>query len=77
MAQGAHVVIAARDQKACAAAAEQLRQEGHPGECVCAQLDLEDYNSVRQFAEEQKKALRARGKGKAAKLDVLVNNAGM
>ncbi|KAJ9535029.1 hypothetical protein QJQ45_029703 [Haematococcus lacustris] len=87
MARGAHVVIAARDQQACQLAVKELSNQAHPdnpgpadttrqqlpGSCSCAALDLEDYGSVRAFADQQLRELQGSGK----KLDVLVNNAGV
>lgn len=58
---------------ACKAAAEQLSKEGLPGCCACARLDLEDFQSIHRFADEQKAALAAQ----KSKLACLVNNAGV
>ena len=74
--QGCHVILAARDQKACVEACEQLRKEfgaSSGSSCSCCSLDLEDFASVRAFAASQEKELRRRNQ----KLDVLVNNGGI
>lgn len=47
--------------------------EGSGGSCSCARLDLEDLQSVRDFAASQRKSLKASGRH----LAVLVNNAGV
>uniref|UniRef100_A0A7S3QYD4 Uncharacterized protein n=1 Tax=Dunaliella tertiolecta TaxID=3047 RepID=A0A7S3QYD4_DUNTE len=73
MAEGAHVVMASRDQKTCQAAAEKLREQGLTGSCDCKPLDLEDFASVRAFAASQEKELKARRQA----LAVLINNGGV
>lgn len=73
MARGAHVVMACRNMAACEAAAAELASAAVPGSCICAQLDLADAASVRQFAAQQRATLQMSQRP----LNVLVNNAGV
>jgi NAD(P)-dependent dehydrogenase (short-subunit alcohol dehydrogenase family) len=66
---GYHVVLAARDEAATAAAADELRREIPGAEADAMRLDLSSLASVRAFAD----AFRARG----LPLHLLLNNAGL
>lgn len=67
--RGARVIIASRDATRASAAAEQLRGE-HPGATVeTAALDLSSLASVRACAADLNE--------RCARLDVLINNAGV
>ncbi|KAG1666027.1 hypothetical protein FOA52_006901 [Chlamydomonas sp. UWO 241] len=72
-AKGAHVVMACRNMEACELVRAELAASGGPGSVACAQLDLEDFASVRACAAGQRAALQGAGR----KLSVLVNNAGV
>ncbi|MEW5307831.1 MAG: hypothetical protein WDW38_011102 [Sanguina aurantia] len=71
---GSNVVMACRDMRTCSIKQAELQAlPSTKGSCVCAKLDLEDLNSVRAFAAEQ----RARLQKECKTLSVLVNNAGV
>ena len=87
MAQGAHVVMACRNDQLCGEAATRLRAMGLPGKCECSHLDLLDHASIRQFVEQQAKESAAMsrssddshansGGASLRRVDVLINNAG-
>ncbi|GAX80102.1 hypothetical protein CEUSTIGMA_g7540.t1 [Chlamydomonas eustigma] len=73
--KGAKVVLACRNMDSCELVrSELLASTGRSqSSCSCAQVDLEDLQSIRDFAVRQKKDL----KSARRKLDVLINNAGV
>lgn len=66
---GATVVIGCRDDRKCAAAKMGIAALHPPAKVENIQLDLSSFRSIKQFAKEFKT--------KHAKLDVLINNAGV
>ena len=68
-AKGATVIMACRDQQKGHRAAQNIENEGPPGEVAVMQLDLADLASVRQFTQDFH--------SNYAKLDILINNAGV
>jgi NAD(P)-dependent dehydrogenase (short-subunit alcohol dehydrogenase family) len=66
---GAHVVVAARDERKGEAAVERIRSEAPEGTAQLRRLDLADLASVRAFAAAAGEALE--------RVDLLVNNAGV
>jgi NAD(P)-dependent dehydrogenase (short-subunit alcohol dehydrogenase family) len=83
MERGHHVVLACRRMDACEVAAEELRQGGGGGQggrgggngsCVCAKLDVSDFDSVREFARSQRQKLAAEPLTRPL---ILCNNAGV
>src|SRR5512134_1819313 len=68
-ARGARVILAARSAERTAPVLAGIRRRYPDAEASFVRIDLADFGSIRQAAEE----LRAAGHG----LDVLVNNAGV
>ncbi|GAB3800586.1 SDR family NAD(P)-dependent oxidoreductase [Spirosoma humi] len=66
---GANVTLACRDQQKAEKAAQAIRQQGGTGSVETAILDLASLESVNQFAEQFRQT--------HARLDVLINNAGV
>lgn len=67
--EGAYVVLACRNMEAC----ELTRGELGPSNCRCSFVDLENFDSIREFhAREEKQFTK-----ESRTLDVLVNNAGV
>ena len=65
---GARVVIACRDMRKAAAAAEEIRADTGSKNIVVKKLDLASLKSVREFADDFLKTEK--------RLDILINNAG-
>ncbi|GMF22658.1 unnamed protein product [Phytophthora lilii] len=71
--KGAHVILACRDESRGRQAEENISKmlaaDGAPGTVQFMRLDVSDLGSVRHFSQELKK--------KHARLDLLINNAGV
>ena len=68
-ARGAHVVMAARDPRKNAEAAQRIRSSVPDADLSLYELDLADLSSVARFAEQ--------AAGAFDRVDVLINNAGV
>ncbi|RUS72780.1 hypothetical protein EGW08_019457 [Elysia chlorotica] len=67
--RGARIIMACRDMERCEAAASKIKDIVNSNNVICKKLDLSSFESIRAFCDEFNRT--------EARLDILINNAGV